>query len=159
MPVHIHTAPADFQTWSTLLALLQDAFAYMDARIDPPSSLRGMTADDLRRKAQAETLILAQEGSQLQGCAFAALRQDCVYVGKVAVAGHARGRGIARALFDAAEQLARQHQRAFLELQTRVELLENHRTFAALGFEKVAETAHPGYDRPTSITMRRAVRL
>lgn len=155
----LRTAPTDFHDWSALLVLLQDAFAYMDVRIDPPSSLRGMTADDLRRKAQAETLILAQEGSQLLGCAFAALRRDCVYVGKVAVAGHVRGRGIAHALFDAAEQLARQHQRAFLELQTRVELVENHGTFAALGFEKVAESAHPGYDRPTSITMRRAVPL
>jgi phosphinothricin acetyltransferase len=45
-----------------------------------------------------------------------------------------------------------------LELQTRVELIENHNTFSALGFEKVAETAHPGYSRPTSITMQRAVR-
>lgn len=155
----IYTAPTDFQAWSALLALLQDAFAYMDARIDPPSSLRGMTADDLRRKAQTETLILALEGTQLLGCAFAGLRPDCVYVGKVAVAEHARGRGIARALFDAAGQWARQHQRASLELQTRIELIENHRTFAALGFEKVAETAHPGYDRPTSLTMRRAVPL
>lgn len=66
-------------------------------------------------------------------------------------------RGIARALFRAAEDLARSHGRAFLELQTRIELLENHATFSALGFEKVAETAHPGHDRPTSITMRRRV--
>jgi phosphinothricin acetyltransferase len=45
-----------------------------------------------------------------------------------------------------------------LELQTRVELIENHKTFGALGFEKVAETAHPGYSRPTSITMQRSIR-
>jgi hypothetical protein len=58
----------------------------------------------------------------------------------------------------AAEDIARQNQRQFLELQTRVELIENHKTFAALGFEKVAEAAHPGYDRPTSIVMRKRVR-
>ncbi|MFN7434077.1 MAG: N-acetyltransferase, partial [Betaproteobacteria bacterium] len=45
--------------------------------------------------------------------------------------------------------------RTALELQTRIELTENHATFAALGFAKVAETAHPGYARPTSITLRR----
>ena len=44
-----------------------------------------------------------------------------------------------------------------LELQTRVELTENHATFRALGFVEVARTAHPGYDRPTSITFRRPV--
>lgn len=71
------------------------------------------------------------------------------------MAQHARGKGVARAMMAAAESLARGHGRAFLELQTRVELIENHATFRALGFEKVAETAHPGYDRSTSITMRK----
>jgi hypothetical protein len=42
-------------------------------------------------------------------------------------------------------------------LQTRVELVENHAAFSRMGFAKTGESAHPGYDRPTSITMRRAV--
>lgn len=37
-------------------------------------------------------------------------------------------------------------------------LVENHEAFAALGFAKVAQSAHPGFDRPTSITMRKPVR-
>jgi hypothetical protein len=44
-----------------------------------------------------------------------------------------------------------------LELQTRVELTENHATFRAMGFVETGRTAHPGYDR-TSITFRRALR-
>jgi hypothetical protein len=64
---------------------------------------------------------------------------------------------LARALFDAIGMLARPQRRDWLELQTRVELLENHATFAALGFHKVAETAHPGYARPTSLTLRKPV--
>ena len=51
----------------------------------------------------------------------------------------------------------RVHKKRFLELQTRIELTENHATFGALGFKKIAETAHPGYSRPTSITMRKLV--
>ncbi len=97
------------------------------------------------------------QGDKLIGCAFAALRDDCLYVGKVAVAHSARGQGVARALFAAIEKLAYQHGRIYLELQTRVELVENHATFAALGFQKMAESAHPGYNRPTSITMRKRV--
>ena len=155
--MQIRTAPADFSAWPQLLQLVRDAFAYMDARIDPPSSLKGMGIEAFQAKAAAETLFLAEEGERLIGCAFAALRDDCVYVGKVAVAEAARGRGVARALFAATEDLARAHGRPFLELQTRVELLENHATFAALGFHKVGETAHAGYSRPTSITLRRAV--
>jgi predicted GNAT superfamily acetyltransferase len=116
-----------------------------------------MGVDELKAKAAGETLIIATEGPNLIGCAFADLRDECVYVGKVAVAQSARGKGVARAMFAAAEVLARRHGRKFLELQTRVELVENHDTFGALGFEKVAETAHPNYNRPTSITMRKRV--
>jgi GNAT superfamily N-acetyltransferase len=155
--MHINVSPAEFSDWPQLLALVRDSFAYMDSRIDPPSSLKKMGIEEFRAKADEEILILAEEDKTIIGCAFAALRDDCVYVGKVAVAQSARGKGVARAMFAAAENLARKHQRQFLELQTRVELAENHATFAALGFQKLSESAHPGYNRPTSITMRKPV--
>ncbi|HUL66684.1 MAG TPA: GNAT family N-acetyltransferase [Burkholderiaceae bacterium] len=155
--VQVATAPQDFSDWESLLELLRTSFAYMDSRIDPPSSLQKMGIDELRSKAQQENLILATDGSELIGCAFAAVRNDCVYIGKIAVAERARGRGVARQLIAAAESIATTAGRQALELQTRVELVENHKTFAALGFEKVTETAHPGYTRPTSITMRKAI--
>ena len=148
-------ASADFSDWSALLALLRESFAYMASRIDPPSSLRQMGIAELRAKAEIESLIVACNEAGLVGCAFAALKRDCVYVGKLAVAERARGRGIARRIVGFAESLARDNGRRFLELRTRIELVENHRAFAALGFEKVGETAHPGYDRATSITMRK----
>lgn len=155
--MRVGQAPAGFVPGPALLQLLREAFASMDGRIDPPSSLSRMGLDELRAKAVAETLILATEGPTLLGCVFADVREDVVYVGKLAVAELARGRGIARALLAEAEALARRHGRPFLELQTRIELVENHITFAALGFETVAHTAHPGYDRPTSLTLRRPV--
>jgi GNAT superfamily N-acetyltransferase len=129
----------------------------MDARIDPPSSLTRMGTEEFKAKAAEETLIVAHDGQELVGCAFAAIRDDCVYVGKVAVAELSRGKGVARKLFDAADEVARRRGKQFLELQTRVELVENHEAFGALGFIKTAETAHAGYARPTSITMRRRV--
>lgn len=155
--MQIRVSPAAFSDWPQLLSLLRESFDYMESRIDPPSSLTRMGVDELEAKAAAETLIVAADGQQLIGCAFAALGEECVFVGKVAVAQSARGKGVARAMFAAAEVLAREHGRGFLELQARIELVENHATFRALGFEKVAETAHPGYDRPTSITMRKRV--
>lgn len=153
--VHVAVAPPGFDDWDALLALLRASFAYMEGRIDPPSSLDRMDAAALRAKSHDETLILATAAGRLVGCAFAAVRDEHVYVGKVAVAADARGQGVARALLSAADAVARQHGRIGLELQTRVELTENHRSFAALGFRPVAETAHPGYDRPTSITWQR----
>lgn len=153
--VRVALAPADFADWTALLALLRESFAYMDSRIDPPSSLREMGIAELRAKARAESLIVAVDEAGLVGCAFAAIQAGCVYVGKLAVAERARGRGIARQIVGIAESLAGDNGRQCLELRTRIELVENHRAFAALGFAKVGETAHPGYGRPTSITMRK----
>lgn len=44
-----------------------------------------------------------------------------------------------------------------LELETRIELTENHRAFEKMGFHKTGETAHDGYAHPTSITMQKAL--
>jgi GNAT superfamily N-acetyltransferase len=155
--VRIVVAPPDFSDWTGLLALLHANYAYMAARIDPPSSLLRMDAAQFERKSRDETMILAFDGQRLVGCVFAALREDCVYVGKLAVDAPFRGQGLARRLMHAAEAIARAHIRPFLELQTRIELTENHAAFAALGFARVNEYAHPGYSRPTSITMRKPV--
>ena len=150
--------PEGFDQWPALLGLLRDAFAYMDGRIDPPSSLQALDAQALRAKAAREHLIVVESADgRLLGCAFAECRAEVVYVGKLAVVSAARGQGLSRRLLGAADTVARRQGRAWLELQTRVELLENHRTFAALGFDEVARTAHKGFDRPTSLTLRRAV--
>jgi GNAT superfamily N-acetyltransferase len=89
------------------------------------------------------------------GCLFCSPREDALYVGKLAVDPDHQGEGIGRALLDAAENAARAASLPALELQTRVEMTENHAAFTAMGFVLAGETAHPGYDRPTSITMRR----
>ncbi|MDA1077251.1 MAG: GNAT family N-acetyltransferase [Proteobacteria bacterium] len=85
-----------------------------------------MSTDDLRIKAEQEILILAIADNDLIGCGFASLREDCVYVSKLAVAAARRGQGVARAIMQAVEAVAAQNTRAFLELETRMELMENH---------------------------------
>lgn len=156
-PIQVAVAEPGAVDWPELLALLQQAFAFMDGRIDPPSSLQRLDAEGLRQKAQTETLIVATQGGRLLGCAFADLRPGRVYVGKLAVRAEARGQGLARRLLAEAEALARQQGRPVLELQTRVELHENLRSFAALGFRETERTAHAGFDRPTSVTLQRPV--
>ena len=77
--------------------------------------------------------------------------------GKLAVEPSLQGRGIGRALMAAAEAHALKAGKLSIELQTRVELVENHRTFERLGFRETARTAHAGYDRPTSLAMRKVL--
>lgn len=153
--IEVIAKPVGFADWDGLLALLRDAFAYMAGRIDPPSSLHGFDAAKLADKAAEEELVLAFVEGTLAGCLFAAPRGDALYLGKIAVRPDLRGLGIARRMFALAEASARSRGFKALELQARIELTENHRTFAALGFEKVGEGSHPGYTRPTDVNFRR----
>ncbi|WP_245525113.1 GNAT family N-acetyltransferase [Mesorhizobium sp. M8A.F.Ca.ET.165.01.1.1] len=155
--VSITRIPADFGRWGDVLALIMRAFAFMDGIIDPPSSAHLLTADALRTKALRETGFLALDGDRIVGFVFALERADGLYVGKLAVAPDRQGHGIGRRLMQAAEDLARSRGKAAIELETRIELTTNHAAFARLGFRETGRTAHDGYDRPTSITMRKTI--
>lgn len=146
---------ADPYDWPALHALLHRAFAYMDGVIDPPSSLHGLTADALA--TQSRTGEIWAIGSPPIACLILTPKPGALYLGKLAVDSAHRGKGHARALIDLAETRARAMGLPALELQTRVELTDNHATFRRLGFVQTAATAHPGYDRPTSLTFRRPV--
>jgi len=150
-------APGGFSNWGLLLDLILASFAYMDGRIDPPSSAHTLTADSLRTKAGSEHLFLASSDATLVGCAFFAPRPDCLYLGKLAVIPRYQGRGIGRALVAAGVALGRGLELTEMRLQSRIELVENHRAFQAMGFVRVGETAHAGFDRSTSVTMALAL--
>lgn len=142
--------------WWALLDLIRTAFAYMDGRIDPPSSMHRLTADSIAR--QAETGEVWAIGTPLIACIFLTPKPDALYLGKLAVAAGQRGKGHARTLITLAETRARAMCLPALELETRVKLTENHAAFRALGFTETGRSAHPGFDHATSITFRRDVR-
>jgi GNAT superfamily N-acetyltransferase len=147
-----------FDHWDELLGLIMRAFAPMDGVIDPPSSAHLLSAESLRDRAGQETVFLALQDDRIAGCVFASERGADFYVGKLAIQPELQGRGIGRRLMQAAEDFARSRNKSAIELQTRVELTANHATFARLGFRETARTAHQGYDRPTSITMRKELK-
>ena len=146
-----------FERWDELLALILDAFAFMDGRIDPPSSALRLTPERLAADAASGIAFVAETGGALVGCVFCKPKGDALYIGKLAVRPDCQKRGVGRALIAAVEAAARDRGCAALELQTRIELVENHAAFAAMGFRRTAENAHPGYHRPTNVTMRRAL--
>ena len=143
--------------WGELHRLLNDSFAYMEGRVDPSSSLTQMSAEDLKRKAQVETLFVARQLGNVVGSAYCREEGASIYIGKVAVAKELQGRGIGRRLIKRAEQLATERGCAALELETRVELVENQAAFGRLGFVEVSRSAHAGYAQPTSVRMRKPV--
>ncbi|MEO1426450.1 MAG: GNAT family N-acetyltransferase [Pseudomonadota bacterium] len=154
----IRSPNPDHVDWNALPELIHESFAYMDGRIDPPSSLHAMGVKDRVQKAVDEILVVAIEGDalplSLAGCLYCRLHDASCYIGKMAVSPSQQGKGIGRLLMAEAKAIAMENQRRFLELETRIELVENHRVFERWGFSKVSETAHAGYARRTSIGMR-----
>lgn len=146
-----------FDRYEELLSLIRASFAYMDGRIDPPSSAHALTAASLNRKARDEIAFAAVAGRELLGCIFCKPEADCLYIGKLVVAPGRQGKGVGRMLIAAAEETARGLGLPALRLQTRIELTGNQAIFAACGFVETARTAHPGFTRPTSVEMRKVL--
>ena len=155
--IMVRTAARDFSDWERVRLLILDAFAYMKPRIDPPSSALQLTPQSMQADAETGALFLAYGAGDLVGCVFVRPKNDALYISKLAVSPTLQRAGIGRKLIEAARSEARRRGIGMLELSTRIELVENHAAFARLGFVKTAETAHAGFDRPTSIVMRAAV--
>ncbi|WP_426230843.1 GNAT family N-acetyltransferase [Pararhizobium sp. DWP3-4] len=147
-----------FGNWDALLALILASFTYMQPRIDPPSSALLLTLPLLMEKARVEKAYAAIENGQLLGCIFCKPEPpDCLYIGKLAVAPDAQGKGIGRLLLQAAEAYAVACGLPCLRLEMRIELTENHLVFAKWGFVRTAEGCHPGFSRPTFVEMRKTL--
>jgi ribosomal protein S18 acetylase RimI-like enzyme len=140
-----------------VLSLLRASFAYMEGRIDPPSSLHRLTFGDVEAQAtRAEVWAIEDEG-RVVASVFLTPQAHALSLGKLAVAVTHRGRGLARRLVAIAERRAAELGLPSVELQSRVELTENHSAFAAMGFRVTGETTHPGFDRPTSLTFAKPI--
>jgi len=140
------------------LKLLHVAFAHMEGRIDPPSSIHKLTEAEINDFAADEILIgIEGEDGALVACLFAAVQGDHFHLSKWAVDPEFQRMGCARALLDWVEDTAASYGVKYLVLETRVELVENHITFEKLGFAKISERAHDGFDHPTIVTMEKAL--
>jgi GNAT superfamily N-acetyltransferase len=157
MMPNIEIDPTGFDDWAALYRMLCDAYAYMDGRIDPPSFLKSMTAEDLARKAAVEEFYLIRDGGLPIACMFGTDAQGNYEVGKLGIAPARQGAGLGRAMIEAAADRARARGYAILQLYARIELTENHAIYEHLGFERVATFTHAGFDRPTSLIFQRAL--
>lgn len=145
-------------SWNKVLSLIQTSFSYMENRIDPPSSMHSLTVEAISKHSETgEIWVIEQQNSPI-ACMFLTPKAHALYLGKLAVSEAYRGQGLARQLVGCAETRCLALGFSTLELQTRVELIQNHQAFVKMGFRKTGESAHDGYDRPTDITMQKELR-
>ncbi|MEM6985181.1 MAG: GNAT family N-acetyltransferase [Pseudomonadota bacterium] len=137
----------------TVLGLIKSCFAYMDTRVDPPSSVHALDIAALR--GYCKTGEVWYLGEPPEACVILTPKHDALYLGKLSVAEACRGQGMAADCIELAVHRALSQGYGGLELQVRVELTDNIDIFKKLGFDVVGTSSHPGYERPTSVTMRR----
>ncbi|MCV2881635.1 GNAT family N-acetyltransferase [Actibacterium sp. XHP0104] len=143
--------------WNSLLRLLQTSFAYMEGRVDPPPSMYQLTPETLAQQSHTREIWVAEDNGMPVACVFLTPDSDVLYLSRLAVAQSHRGQGLARALIGLAEKRAVELGLPMIEARTRVELVENHMAFATMGFSQVGETAHEGFEHPTSLTLRKSI--
>ena len=75
---------ADDPALADLLRLMRDCFAYMEGRIDPPSSLGAVTQTSLQKTASEPEIWCI--GTPPVACMILTPKRSSLYLGKVCVA-------------------------------------------------------------------------
>jgi ribosomal protein S18 acetylase RimI-like enzyme len=110
----------------------------------PPSGVLKETADDLAQRQRDGFVLVAMEGDDFIGSMFCAVKDDSLYLTRMATRPDRRGTGVGRALMRAAEDEARQMKLPKLLLRVRKTLPDNLAYFTKHGFVVVGEGQEGG---------------
>ena len=123
--------------------LMRQAFAEYEGVLAQPSGANRETVEDVIEAMNQGGAILAWEGSEAVGSARYRLEPDFLYVGRVSVLPAHRGKGIAKALMQYMEEVARRRGRNELQVAVRMSLPSNVRLYQGLGYEIFNTAPHP----------------
>lgn len=129
--------------FAAILALVHEAFG----ALMPPSGALNETLADVAARFKAGPVLIAQDGGALVGSLYCALKDDGLYLTRMAVRPDRQKQGIGRALLAAAEVEARRSGAFKLTLRVRVNLPENRAYFERAGFRVIGQGQDPGRPR------------
>lgn len=143
---------------AAMAAVIAASFEQYRGKLVPESGAFRETAEGIAAElTKGAGAIVAERNDEMLGCVLVEEMEGDLYFGRLSVLPSARGRGLARQLIDAVEAEARRRGLAGVRLGVRIVLTDNQRLFAALGYRETSREAHPGFDYPTSINMRKAL--
>jgi ribosomal protein S18 acetylase RimI-like enzyme len=144
---------------AAIAATIAAAFAQYHGKLVPESGAFRETAEGIAAELnKSASAIVAERNGEMLGCVLMEGMEGDLYFGRLSVLPSARGLGLARRLIDAVEAEARRRGLAGIRLGVRVVLTDNQRLFTGLGYQEISREAHPGFDHPTSINMRKPLR-
>ena len=144
---------------AAIAATIAASFEQYRGKLEPELGAFRETADGIAAELARESgAILAERNGRILGCVMVKLIDDDLYFGRLSVVPEVRGEGIARRLVEAVEDEARRRELAGVRLGVRIVLVENQQLFSSMGYVETSREAHEGFDHPTSINMRKALR-
>jgi ribosomal protein S18 acetylase RimI-like enzyme len=135
--------PASQEDAPLVFDIMQHAFAEYLGVLDPPSGVHAETLDDVIHAMDDGGAVLAWIDNQPVGTARYAYHGDSCYIGRVSVLPAYRGQGIASAMMDYIEGIARAHGSAYLEIAVRVALESNVHLYERIGYTITETFEHP----------------
>ena len=127
-------------------AVIRESFAAQGFATSPPSSALKESDAAVAGKLAAGGGFGAFDGATLVGAVLWSDDGDALYLGRLAVLPARRGGGIAAELAGLVEAEARRSGFAKLRLRARLQLPQNLKFFARLGFRPVGEGAHARHE-------------
>lgn len=151
--------PASTGDAPAIAATIAASFAQYRGRLVPESGAFRETPEGIARElANGAGAIVAERNGEMVACVMTNEREGDLYFGRLSVVPSARKSGLARRLIAAVEAEARRRGLPGVRLGVRIVLTDNERLFRSLGYDEISREAHPGFDRPTSINMRKLLR-
>jgi ribosomal protein S18 acetylase RimI-like enzyme len=150
--------PATAADAPVLAATIAAAFEQYRGKLVPESgAFRETTQAIATELAKDAGAIVAERNGAIIGCVMTKIEDGDLYFGRLSVLPAARGLGLARRLIAAVEDEARARGLPGVRLGVRIALPDNQKLFHSLGYREIAREAHPGFDHPTSINMRKTI--
>ena len=143
---------------AVLAATIAASFAQYRGKLVPESSAFRETEEAIVRQLGAGAgAFIAERNGEVLGCVMTEPMEGDLYFGRLAVLPAAHGLGLAKRLIQAVEDDARARGLPGVRLGVRIALPQNQRLFNSLGYREISREAHPGFNQPTSINMRKSV--
>jgi ribosomal protein S18 acetylase RimI-like enzyme len=141
-----------------LAATIAAAFEPYRGKLVPESGAFRETADGIARElSKGAGAIIAERNGAVLGCVMTTLEDGDLYFGRLSVLPAARGAKLSVRLIAAVENEARRRGLPGVRLGVRIALPDNQKLFHSLGYREISRKAHPGFDHPTSINMRKTL--
>lgn len=140
---NIHITEAAPDDAPLVYAIMQAAFAEYLGVLNPPSGVHDETLEDTAKAIREGGAILAWLADKAVGSARYLCHQDYFYVGRVSVLPGYRGHGVASAMMNYLEGVARANNYPMIELTVRMVLESNINLYKRLGYEIIEVFEHP----------------